>query len=259
MPFAKEFVDDEAARRLMGAAYDEVLVRRAREAFAHSKREAFYLLEDAGLSRPLIYKLCQVRPQHVHNELNNRKLGGASEFGVVAATERQFASRAKSVGQRAVVEWSARSTTLRGEGHRLFLVSCVKTKRSTTAAAKDLYVSDWFRKARACVEGAGGEWRILSAEYGAVHPDDEISTYEKTLNTMPKAERCTWAHGVLESIETELRGADTVIFLAGARYREFLEPALRKRGVDVDVPMQGLSQGQQLAWLGACLRNMGCA
>ena len=259
MPFAKEFVDDAAASRLMGATYDEVLVKRAREAFAHSKRKAFYLLEDAGLSRPLIYKLCQVRPQHVHNELNNRKLGGASELRSVAATERRLASRAPSIGQRAIVESSAWSPTLRGEGHRLFLVSCVKTKRRTAAPAKDLYVSDWFRKARTCVEGAGGEWRILSAEYGAVHPDDEISTYERTLNTMPKAERCAWAHGVLESSETDLRGVDTVVFLAGARYREFLEPALRERGVDVDVWMQGLSQGQQLAWLGACLRNMAAA
>ena len=93
--------------------------------------------------------------------------------------------------------------TLRGEGHRLFLVSCVKTKRRTTAPAKDLYVSDWFRKARTCVEGAGGEWRIPSAEYGAVHPDDGIPTYERTLHTMPKAERCAWARGVLESIETD--------------------------------------------------------
>ena len=31
-------------------------------------------------------------------------------------------------------------------GRRLFLVSCVKTKLAEPAAAKDIYVSDWFRK-----------------------------------------------------------------------------------------------------------------
>ena len=51
-------------------------------------------------------------------------------------------------------------------------------------AAMDLYTSNWFRKARACVEETGCPWRILSAEYGLVHPEEEIGPYEKTLNKM---------------------------------------------------------------------------
>ena len=142
-----------------------------------------------------------------------------------------------------------------GVGRRLFLVSCVKTKLPTPASAKNLYISDWFCKARACVESTGCRWRILSAQYGLVHPDEEIRPYEETLNTMPIAERRAWARDVLEAMDPCLVGVDTVVFLAGARYREFLEPALRERGVAVSVPMSGLSQGRQLAWLNACLHG----
>ena len=72
---------------------------------------------------------------------------------------------------------------------------------------------------------------------------------------MPIAERRAWARDVLEAMDPCLVGVDTVVFLAGARYREFLEPALRERGVAVSVPMSGLSQGRQLAWLNACLHG----
>lgn len=148
-----------------------------------------------------------------------------------------------------------RSTPDMGDGRRLFLVSCVKTKLPTRAPAKELYVSAWFCKARDCVESTGCPWGILSAEYGLVHPDEEIRPYEKTLNAMPVVERRAWANEVLESMDPFLAGIDTVVFFAGARYREFLEPGLREWGLAVSVPMLGLSQGRQLAWLNDCLHG----
>ena len=129
----------------------------------------------------------------------------------------------------------------------------MKTKLPRRAAAKDLYISDWFRKARACVESTGCPWAILSAEYGLLHPDEVIRPYEKTLNAMPVAERRSWANEVLESIDLLLLDVDTVVIFAGERYRELVEPGLRAYGVGVVVPMQGLRQGQQLAWLNDCL------
>ena len=138
-----------------------------------------------------------------------------------------------------------------GARHTLYLVSCVKTKRNTRATAKDLYVSPWFLKAKGFVEATGDPWRILSAEYGLLHPDEEVGPYERTLNAMRVAERRAWAERVLARIETCLDGVDTVVFLAGQRYREFVEPALRGRGLAVSVPMIGLSQGRQLQWLNA--------
>ena len=145
--------------------------------------------------------------------------------------------------------------SLDGLGRRMLLVSCVKTKLPRRAAAKDLYVSDWLRKSRACLESTGCPWAILSAEYGLLHPDEVIRPYEKTLNAMPVAERRSWADEVLESMDPFLRDIDTVVFFAGERYRELLDPGLRGWGVDVVVPMLGLRQGQQLAWLNDCLHG----
>ena len=142
-----------------------------------------------------------------------------------------------------------------GARKTLYLVSCVKTKRNTRASAKDLYVSPWFRKARAFVEKTGDPWRILSAEYGLLHPDEEVRPYERTLTTMGITERRAWAQGVLAHIVVCLDDVDTIAFLAGQRYREFLEPALRNRGLAVSVPMTGLSQGRQMQWLKARLHE----
>ena len=73
------------------------------------------------------------------------------------------------------------------------LVSCVSVKGATPAAAKDLYQSSWFRKARLFVESIGSDWFILSAKHGLVHPDNMIAPYEHTLNTMGASERRDWA------------------------------------------------------------------
>ena len=46
-----------------------------------------------------------------------------------------------------------------------------------------------------------------------------------------------------------LRASKHATILAGDRYREFLTPLLLARGMQVDVPMQGLRIGEQLRWL----------
>ena len=137
----------------------------------------------------------------------------------------------------------------------LYLVACVKKKRSTAAPAKDLYTSNWFRKARAYVEGTGFPWRVLSARYGLVDPDEMIRPYDTTLNAMFVADRRAWASTVIDRLGPLLAGTGTVVFLAGRRYREFLELELRRRGVTVLVPMAGLTQGRQLSWLKERLRD----
>lgn len=130
----------------------------------------------------------------------------------------------------------------------LFLVSCVSSKLDRPAPARDLYVSDLFKKVRAYVEKAGQQWFVLSADHGLVHPDTVLAPYEKTLNRMPIAERRAWATRVLTALEPQLPDTDRVVFMAGERYREFLMEPLRLR-VQVEVPMAGLTIGRQLQWL----------
>ena len=180
-------------------------------------------------------------------------VGGHAECRTEAVEESDAAPRLRRSVDKAPGEPAPPAAS--GARHTLYLISCVKTKRNTCAPAKDLYVSPWFRKARAFVEGTGDPWRILSAEYGLLHPDEEVRPYERTLIAMRVEERHEWAKGVLARIENCVEGVDTVVFFAGQRYREFLEPALRSRGLVVSVPMIGLSRGRQMQWLNARLHG----
>lgn len=129
------------------------------------------------------------------------------------------------------------------------LVSCVSAKQSAAAPARDLYVSAWFRKARACIETLGCPWYILSAKHGLLDPDAMIDPYDATLNAMSADRRRTWARGVIEDLAPRLSGVGSVTVFAGMSYREFLEAELRGRGLEIHVPMQGMRIGQQLSWL----------
>lgn len=118
------------------------------------------------------------------------------------------------------------------------LVSCVGKKRTTACPAKDMYVSDWFIKAREWAEENGARWFILSAKYGLLHPDTIIEPYEKTLNAMPVDERRIWGEQVNTAISS-LPGR--LVCLAGKKYREFLATPMLS-------PLKGLGIGEQLQW-----------
>jgi hypothetical protein len=129
----------------------------------------------------------------------------------------------------------------------VYLVSCVKEKGNLRAPARDLYVSNWFRKARAFVESSGMPWFILSAEYGLVEPNQIIEPYENTLSAQSSAERRAWSQKVVAQMELALPNVDRVVLLAGIKYREFLMDYLTKRYTNVHVPMRGLKIGEQLS------------
>ena len=137
----------------------------------------------------------------------------------------------------------------------LFLVSCVSVKRPGAAPAKDLYVSAWFVKARACVEALGCRWYILSSKHGLLDPGATIEPYNETLKTMPVRLRRAWARRVIGDLSPHLGGAGSVCVFAGMAYREFLEPELRGRGLTVHVPMEGMPIGRQLSWLSGQVRS----
>jgi hypothetical protein len=131
----------------------------------------------------------------------------------------------------------------------VYLVSCVSRKRKNECFARDLYISDWFVKARRYVEASGCRWFILSAEYGLVAPDQRIAPYNRTLKTMSKPERQAWAERVFRQLTVAVPGVTHVVFLAGQRYREFLAQRLASRDVKVYVPLERLRIGEQLRWL----------
>lgn len=139
--------------------------------------------------------------------------------------------------------------TMQSNNSTIYLVSCVSKKRNQPCAARDLYISDWFIKARRYAELSLYPWYVLSAEYGLVPSDQIIAPYERTLNTMRVVDRRSWADHVSLQISEAAPDLKQVVFLAGVRYREFLTRHLSDRDVKVSIPMEGLRIGEQLSWL----------
>ena len=138
-----------------------------------------------------------------------------------------------------------------GEVH-VVLVTCVKSKGTRPAAAKDLYTSALFRKERAYAESTGVPWFILSAEHGLVAPDEWLSPYERYLADTTASYRSAWGSWVaarLELLIGPLR--DKVVEVhAGATYLDALRAELERLGARVLDPLHGLQMGQRLAWYG---------
>lgn len=130
------------------------------------------------------------------------------------------------------------------------LVACVSLKSDTAQKAKELYLSDWFKKARVYAEAKGDEWFILSARYGLVEPKTVIEPYEESLNGKRRGEREAWAGRVASSLRRRIPPKSRIIILAGINYRRDLIPLLEDRYY-IEVPMRGLGIGEQLAFLKA--------
>lgn len=130
---------------------------------------------------------------------------------------------------------------------RIALLSCVKSKRSSPAPARDLYTSPLFRMSLEYAQRWGADQiYILSAEHGLVPERRVLHPYEGTLNSAGSSERRAWAVGVLGDISRKADlGCDQFLLLAGERYAEFLRPLLAR----VVEPLRGLPLGERLRFL----------
>jgi hypothetical protein len=144
------------------------------------------------------------------------------------------------------------STEPTAEVH-IVLVTCVKSKGTRPAAAKDLYISALFRKERAYAERAGVPWFILSAEHGLVAPDEWLAPYERYLADTTASYRSAWGAWVAARLDL-LAGplSDKAVEIhAGSTYLHALRPHLERLGARVVDPLHGLSMGRRLAWYGS--------
>jgi len=139
----------------------------------------------------------------------------------------------------------------------IVLVSCVSKKQNIPLPAKNLYISDWFQKASTYAQRIGDHWFILSAKYGLLPPDKVIEPYNVTLKSMSKYQRQVWAKRVMQDLMPHISPNDTIVFLAGQVYREFMEESLHRIGLHISVPMEGLRIGEQMQWLNHQLRGIG--
>jgi hypothetical protein len=136
------------------------------------------------------------------------------------------------------------------EVFKVGLVGCVKTKRDYPAPAKDLYISDLFHKRRAYVERYYDTWVILSAKHHVIMPDQILEPYDETLKKKPRAARRIWAQHVFEQLQRHYPEPRSNVFYfhAGKEYREDLIPHFVRHGYSWEIPLKGLSFGEQKSW-----------
>lgn len=134
------------------------------------------------------------------------------------------------------------------------LVGCASQKLQRLAPARELparelYVSQLFKKASAYAELTCDRWYVLSAKHGLVHPDEVIEPYDMRLGTTHRTTPPIhdWAARVQDQMAAQLAGLESVrlIALAGEQYRTILWDC----PWPYEVPMKGLGIGQQLGWL----------
>ena len=133
----------------------------------------------------------------------------------------------------------------------LGLISCTKSKQDYPCEASEMYqASDLFKKAYAYATKNYDFVAILSAKYGLLFPDDEIKTYDLTLNDMNSQQRKEWAERVFSQMKNRLKleGFDRVFFHAGKKYREHLRTRLENMGLKCEAPLEHLGIGKQLRW-----------
>ncbi len=109
---------------------------------------------------------------------------------------------------------------------KVILISCVKEKLKQQSKAKDLYISDLFKKSYRYAQLLKPDnIFILSAKYGLLDPEQVIEPYDETLNTKSSAEIREWSRKVITSLKEKV-GLDKaeVIILAGKKYYKYLLP-----------------------------------
>ncbi|MCL4418420.1 MAG: hypothetical protein M1308_18845 [Actinobacteria bacterium] len=109
---------------------------------------------------------------------------------------------------------------------RIILISCVKEKLKTPAKAKDLYVSDLFKKSyRYAQLLKPGNIFILSAKYGLLEPEQIIEPYDETLKTKSSTEIREWSKKVIKALKEKIDlEKDEVVILTGNKYYKYLLP-----------------------------------
>lgn len=126
-------------------------------------------------------------------------------------------------------------------------ISCAKNKMDYPCAARDMYISNLFKKSLSYAElmTEPSNIYILSAKYGLLELNQQIEPYELTLNTMNKKQRKEWADKVLmQCKEKGISFDEETMFLCGEKYREFLIDNFKNS----TTPTKHMGIGEQLSF-----------
>ncbi len=145
--------------------------------------------------------------------------------------------------------------------HLLVIVPCGRSKiwskrpDAGPTPAANAYTGAPFTVNREYAEASGGEWVILSAKYGFLHPTDLIpGPYEVTFKNSTTGPIAT------DALRDQVRQMglgryEEVVGLGGKEYRAAIEEAFRGTPVTLRFPFSGLPIGKAMA---ATKRATGC-
>jgi cytoplasmic iron level regulating protein YaaA (DUF328/UPF0246 family) len=128
---------------------------------------------------------------------------------------------------------------------RITLIACSASKLLKPSPAKDLYIGQLFKKARALAEKTSDYYFILSALHGLLSPDRRISPYNYTLKNLSQRQRDGWGDRVIRDALSVIPRASTITLLAGNDYCDPIEAKLKQNGFQVIRPLKGLPIGKQ--------------
>jgi hypothetical protein len=133
--------------------------------------------------------------------------------------------------------------------HRVVIAQCTNSKRDGEHPARLLYdESGYFMKQRHYAEAAADQWFIQSAEYGLVHPDEEIPNYDTHASDLEDPD--AWAEEIAADLDAAVPDDAVVEVLGGKAYADPLTPALEAKGYEVHEPLRGQRIGTRKQTLG---------
>ena len=124
------------------------------------------------------------------------------------------------------------------EESTIALVSCGKRKSDSPCCAKDMYNSARFQGFKTILETFDLPWYIMSAKYGLLSPDDEISPYDMCLTNCTAEYRKKWAESILKKLQN-YPTATAFSVMANNDYSRDIVPLLEKAGFVVEAPFLG--------------------
>jgi cytoplasmic iron level regulating protein YaaA (DUF328/UPF0246 family) len=137
----------------------------------------------------------------------------------------------------------------------IVLISCAKKQRQGEHLAKDLYISDTFKKSLEYAQLIKHDHIcILSTLYHFLPLNKKIHNYDVSMSSIKsKGEKSTWNSIVLEKIKNEYSiEDDTFIILAGKDYYGFMKHSISH----LIIPMEHITQFRRVSWLNEKIKEI---
>ena len=140
----------------------------------------------------------------------------------------------------------------------LVIVPCAKkkiwSKNSSvkSIAAKDAYISNYFKLCKLYSERFSDKWLILSGKYGIIEPDF-ILHGDYNMKLISSNEFKNMVNEQLRNIISE--GFTKIISLCGKRYTQFLENVFSSCDLKIYAPLEGLTIGVRQEKIKRCLKE----